>query len=240
MSDSKPKKISAYVPKKLHEKLEETAKEENISISQVIIGALVKAYNFEDIEIGRASRRIIVGADTETKKRVENLENKLDKMTQLLEQMLPQKKSNNSSTNGEVIGHKHPTVEIDSVSEELVGYEQITIDHDGILKDQSQDEILDPLPQDENSTQLALASKTNSITLSRNLMALRLNVNKATISNYKRDHSVPKFKEWSASKDPDNIAWVPNEGKAADYSPSDDITEEQLSKLKEWLEKNPQ
>ncbi|MEM8940328.1 MAG: hypothetical protein AAGC64_13390 [Bacteroidota bacterium] len=216
MSDSKLEKISAYVPKEVKRKLEETANKENISISQAIIGALVKAYNLEDIEIGRASKRIVVGADIETKKRIESLEHKVD---QILDQMLSQQQ-----------------VATQTTSEEPLEYDKVA--NNGAFQNKSIDKSLDNSFKKENAKQLTLDSPISLKPLTGVLLGSRLKVSDSTIGRNRRNYSEQKFKDWSANKDPDNIAWIYDLEKTR-YIPSEESTEEQLFKLKEWLAENP-
>ena len=218
MSESNLKKISAYVPKQVFQKLDETAKKEKISISQAIIGALVKAYEIEDIEIGRSSRRIVVGADTETKEKVEHLEQKVDNITQLLEQMLSEKQSIEKTTNKEALDNKKPV-------------------DNGKFQNQSIDKILNTSSQNKTTKQLTLDSVDLVEPFGGELIGLRLSVNKSTPYRHQKKLSEQEFKEWSLKKDPDDIAWVRNP-KGQGFIPYKEITKEQLLNLKQWVTEN--
>lgn len=213
MSESNLKKISAYVPPQVFKKLKESADKEKISLSQAIIGALVKAYEIEDIEIGKPSKRIVVGADTETKKRIESLEHKVD---QILDQMLSKQQIITQTTNEEVLEHNK-------------------VINNGMLQNKPTDKLLDNLPKKENAKQLTLDPPIHLKPLTGVALAKRLNCDAKILSNYKSIKSKEEFMRWSASKDPNNISWIPGESRKG-YYPSEETTEEQLKDIKHLLE----
>ena len=213
MSESNLKKISAYVPPQVFEKLKESADKEKISLSQAIIGALVKAYDIEDIEIGKASRRIVVGADKETKERIENLEQKFEDFSSNIEnqlnQVLTTLKETPRENNGYHIDQNKTTLK--------------TIEGN-----------IQAISAENDHTQFTLQTDTRKYFISRVDLARRLDCDSKILSNYKSTKNVKQFMEWSASKDPNNISWIPGE-KRGEYHPDEEITLEQLGEVKHLL-----
>lgn len=63
----------------------------------------------------------------------------------------------------------------------------------------------------------------------------RFNLNKAAAVKSKKRNSINKFIEWSRSKDPDDIPWIPVEG---GYIPHGVLSVEVQNKLRIWIENN--
>lgn len=198
MSDLK--KISAYVPMEVFNEIEKSSKELKISLSQAIIGALVKAYDLEDLEIGKAGKRVVVAADRETKEKVDNLEKKVDNITELLEQFLNTDKSTTVPKKNTSTVH--------------------TQNSNGVvkIKDKNINKILDG--QSEETIKPFKLQPSPRELLSRSELASRLNVSSVTLSNYKKKTN-EEFIAWTSKIDPENIGWISNPS-GRGYIPSRD------------------
>lgn len=229
-TESKLKKISAYVPEELYECLEKDKEEAKISLSQVIIAALANHYNIE-VTVGKSGRRVTLGGETATVQRVEALENKFaefsSNITEQIEQVLSAIQSNKKSTNGKVVNHKQTVKEASRVKNESIDkfLTNSVIEYEG--------NQLSCLPIESAKTEQELQITP----LTGRLLGKRLKVGKDTPAQQKRKKSSEEFCKWSIQKDLDDIGWIPNPD-GTGYIPSKEITQEQLKILEEWIKNN--
>lgn len=102
----------------------------------------------------------------------------------------------------------------------------------------------------ENSIPKSISEQSNTVlsepsnSIQTKLLAKRLNVRSETISTFKKEKSEEEFYKWLQGKDPNRISWRPDGGdlkvRVKGWIPSEDTPSELLSRLKEWIESNPE
>ena len=95
-------------------------------------------------------------------------------------------------------------------------------------KSSSESELLGDLPE-----QVGL-KPISGIKLSE----LRFGLGKSSLASVKSKRSTERFTEWTKSKDPDGIAWRYIENPTKGYLPAEELSEELMGKLLEWVKEN--
>lgn len=117
----------------------------------------------------------------------------------------------------------------DSIEQEIVD-EAIKVDdsitvHGSVRQKESQNTLSDTL-------------RIETVPLSGIMLSSkRFGLSKQSVGNYKSSHSSEKFTQWSATKDPDGIAWIINPN-GSGFIPDPATSSELLSKLATWIEEN--
>jgi hypothetical protein len=87
-----------------------------------------------------------------------------------------------------------------------------------------------------SSPQLKLISEEASLTVTAAILAKRFGLKTNSVSSAKSKTDIEGFRQWSKSKDPDNIGWIPKNKK--DIISEEGLSSELLSKLQKWIADN--
>ena len=217
---TKNPKISAYVPQEIYDKFKAFQGERNLKMSQAV--AVILAEYFELEYVVTQPKGVEVGGVTLG--RVEALEKKLEDFIDSVEQRFQNFSSSLSSElpvdqSGNDVGQ--PLLDMLSVIEDNSG---------------SKSELPCELPVQE-PIKLIKALKLNPIPGTK-LSELRFGLGKSSLASAKSKRSTEKFTEWTKSKDPDGIAWRYIEKPTKGYLPVEELSEELMSSLLEWVKNN--
>lgn len=202
-------KISLYVPQQVYDRFKEFQQDQNLSMSQAGIVILAEYFGLEEI-IKETTERTTVGGVT-----LAEFQELKDKVQNLEERWHNQQVNCKSGTSKPILEEKK-----------------------NILQD-TQLEIEMPSKH---------LTKGSTISINADLLSKRMGFkNKQSIQNkrsriYKKETEQANldFAEWTKQKDVDGIGWVSVKvGKRKSvYSPSEQLSEELLSKLQKWITKN--
>lgn len=105
------------------------------------------------------------------------------------------------------------------------------------LLNQKQDEkeIVTKSKVKEKQGKIELDTKSKIILSGQKLSIDRFGMGKNAVYDTKKRKTLEGFVLWSQSKDPDDIAWVPDEN---GYVPKDGLSDELLIKLRNWIQEN--
>ena len=82
---------------------------------------------------------------------------------------------------------------------------------------------------------IELDTKSKIILSGSKLSQKRFGLTRNAANKYKARNTVEKFAQWSQSKDPNGIAWIPDEN---GYVPKDELSYKQLDRLQKWIQEN--
>ena len=100
---------------------------------------------------------------------------------------------------------------------------------------QDNEEIVTKSKVKEKQGKIDLDTKSKIKLSGLELSIKRFGMGKSAASDSKRRKTLEQFAEWSKSKDPDSIAWIPD---GNSYTPKDKLPSELLNKLQDWIAKN--
>lgn len=251
---TKNPKVSAYVPQVLKDRVEELAKECNISESQLLTIILAEYFQMPEA-LGRSPEIGSVGGVTLA--RMEALEQEFSGFTKSIEQRLQELAESIEKLSEPRVDQSRPKEEvidtqqtINQSSELLINSEPIQLELHQI-EEAGDSSLLNEPPvtaeqtEEKNELDLSLQSEPASelseeikpIPATR-LSELRFGRSKDTIAGVKRKMTLERFTEWTREQDPDNIAWKYVESPSKGYVPADELPSELKRKLLRWIKEN--
>ena len=213
---TKNPKISAYVPQEIYDKFKAFQEERNLKMSQAV--AVILAEYFELNHVITQSKGVEVGGVTLG--RLEALEKKLEDFVDLVEQRLQDFSSSLPSE-----------ISVDQGGDDA-GQPLLDILSEMESKSSSESELLGKLLI--NQTEEFEIKPISATKLSK----LRFGLSAPSVSKAGKRYSAEEFTEWTKSKDPDGIAWRYIEEPTKGYLPVEELSDELMSKLLEWVKKN--
>ncbi len=99
----------------------------------------------------------------------------------------------------------------------------------------NQKEIVTKSKVEEKQVELELDTKSKIMLTGLQLSINRFGMGKNAASDNKRRKTKEEFAQWSQSKDPDGITWIPDKNY---YVPKDELPNELLSRLQKWIQEN--
>ncbi|MEM6614109.1 MAG: hypothetical protein AAF652_18035 [Cyanobacteria bacterium P01_C01_bin.72] len=200
-------KISLYVPQQIYDRFKSFQKEKKLSMSQAGIVILAEYFGLEET-IKEFTEGTTVGGVT-----LAEFEGLKKEFQELKEQV-----KLNRSFIDKIPGTNYIEVE----------------DRDKTTSEPPENKDLKSVT---SNLQLKLTHDSNRLTLKTATLAKRFGLKVNSVSSAKNRRKTPEsFCEWSKTKDPDGIGWIPIN--KHELSPVEDLAGELLSKLQKWIQGN--
>lgn len=247
------KKVSGYLPQSIFDLFEDFREKRSLSASSALI-AILSEYFKVDHKVEQSS--LPYNNDFVSREQFESLEIRLSELSSsLLSEVDRLFEQRFSGFRSELLSSSLESIEVQTVN---IASEPFSESLNEPPRDDLPNEpkssppqlelgIVDPVVQEKDSKVSSdftlVEASVSFLSLSGQRLAKRLSITTTMLSTKKTQLSDQEFYDWLQAKDPNKISWQPAGGdlkkRVTGWVPSQDTLSEPLSRLKEWLDTNP-